>query len=148
MVSPRFWLVDVRNQIHTRARAGSQLSALIRTLSTFGRVAAEAMMNGILVVGSNRGALPEVIGDGGIPLEIPERITPSSRELITAEELVAWGDAITRLWDDQSLRQKMTRIAKVRSENWSVEQILADFELLVESLECSPNPDPSVMKDP
>ena len=45
---------------------------------SLGRVAVEAMANGIPVLASDRGALPETLGDAGFVLTIPERYTPSS----------------------------------------------------------------------
>jgi glycosyltransferase involved in cell wall biosynthesis len=48
-------------------------------MESFGRVAAEAMINGIPVIGSNRGALPEVIGDASLTLDIPAQYTPETR---------------------------------------------------------------------
>jgi len=38
---------------------------------SFGRVAAEAMMNGIPAIVTNRGGLPEVIGDAGLKITFP-----------------------------------------------------------------------------
>lgn len=38
---------------------------------SFGLVAAEAMLNGTPVLASNRGALPETVGEGGLLLDIP-----------------------------------------------------------------------------
>ena len=45
---------------------------------SFGLVAAEAMLNGIPVLASNRGALPETIGDAGFLFDIPARYTPET----------------------------------------------------------------------
>ena len=45
---------------------------------SLGRVAVEAMANGIPVLASDRGALPETLGDAGFVLTIPERYTASS----------------------------------------------------------------------
>ena len=66
----------------------------------FGRVAAESLINGIPVLVSNRGALPQTVGDGGLVLPIPHSITPDSRELPSEEEIRPWLDAICELWDD------------------------------------------------
>ena len=44
-----------------------------------GMVAMEAMLNGIPVLASRRGGLPEVVGDGGFLLDIPDRCTVESR---------------------------------------------------------------------
>ena len=45
---------------------------------SLGRVAVEAMANGIPVLASDRGALPETLGDAGFVLTIPERYTATS----------------------------------------------------------------------
>ena len=42
-------------------------------LESFGLVAAEAMLNGIPVLASNRGALPETLGGAGFLFDIPAR---------------------------------------------------------------------------
>ena len=67
---------------------------------TLGRVAVESLANGIPVVASDRGALPETLGDAGLCLPIPGRHTPESRTAPTAAELKPWCDEIERLWDD------------------------------------------------
>jgi glycosyltransferase involved in cell wall biosynthesis len=41
---------------------------------SFGRVAAKAMLNGIPVLASNRGALPETLSEAGFLFDIPERL--------------------------------------------------------------------------
>lgn len=86
---------------------------------SFGRVAAEAMMNGIPVIGSDRGSLPEVIGNGGVLLEIPERIRTETQLLPTEEEVEDWVSAIERLWDEASYSSSLSGRALERSENWS-----------------------------
>ena len=42
-------------------------------------VAVEAMINGIPVIGSDRGGIPEALGECGFVLPLPERLTPGSR---------------------------------------------------------------------
>ena len=41
-------------------------------------VAIEAMINGIPVIGSNRGGIPETLGGAGICLPLPDRLTPAT----------------------------------------------------------------------
>jgi len=65
----------------------------------FGRVAAESLINGIPVLVSNRGALPQTVDDGGVVLPLPDWITPESRELPSEAEVQPWLDAICDLWD-------------------------------------------------
>jgi hypothetical protein len=87
------------------------------------------MINGIPVLASDRGALPEVIGNrwsvsgeeeevignrlsviggepthsGGFLFHIPERYTPDTGLVPTVEELEPWVETIIRLWDDETL---------------------------------------------
>jgi glycosyltransferase involved in cell wall biosynthesis len=52
-----------------------------------GLVAVEAMINGIPVIASDRGALPETLSDAGIVPGLPSRLTPATRERPTAKEV-------------------------------------------------------------
>ncbi len=72
----------------------------------FGRVAAEAMVNGIPPIVSNRGALPDVVehagGRGGLVRDVPEWMTPQGTRLPDEAEIEPWFDAVCRLWDDHA----------------------------------------------
>jgi glycosyltransferase involved in cell wall biosynthesis len=80
----------------------------------FGRVAAEAMINGIPPLVGNRGALPHVIGGdfadggGGRVLPIPAWMTEKSTRMPGEAEVEPWFDAITSLWDDAALYRTMS----------------------------------------
>jgi glycosyltransferase involved in cell wall biosynthesis len=65
---------------------------------TWGRVASEAQFSGIPVVASNRGGLPEAVGDGGFVLgfDAPAEV---------------WADTIRRLWTDEALYQEKSAAA-------------------------------------
>ena len=54
---------------------------------SLGRVPIEAMANGIPVLASDRGALPETMGNAGFVFTIPERYTANSLEIPTAREV-------------------------------------------------------------
>ena len=75
----------------------------------FGRVAAEAMINGIPPLVSDRGALAAVVqGQGGRPdggrvLPIPEWMTQDSVRVPSEAEVEPWYDAVCELWDDAGL---------------------------------------------
>ena len=43
-------------------------------------VAIEAMINGIPVIGSDRGGIPETLGEAGFCLPLPERLTPATQD--------------------------------------------------------------------
>src|SRR5262249_29117910 len=61
---------------------------------SFGRVAAEALLNGIPVLASRRGALPEVLAHAGHLFDVPAEYTPASRQVPTAAEVAPWVDTI------------------------------------------------------
>jgi len=81
-------------------------------------VAVEAMVNGIPVVGSDRGGIPETLGDAGIVLPLPERITQATRMLPTAEEVAPWVEVVIRLWDDSEFYEEHRRKALVEAKRW------------------------------
>jgi glycosyltransferase involved in cell wall biosynthesis len=85
---------------------------------TFGRVAAEAMCNGIPVLASDRGALPETLSTSGVVLTLPDRLTPTSEILPTAEEVMPWVTSIIRLWDDTDFFEDLRDRAVRESMRW------------------------------
>lgn len=93
-------------------------------------VAIEAMINGVPVIGSDRGGIPEALGESGIVLPLPERLTPSTHLPPTGEEVVEWGDSIIRLWDDDSFYSWHESRALAESRRWSndyLDPLHADF---------------------
>ena len=95
----------------------------------FGRVAAEAMINGIPPLVGNRGALPDVIGGDfasggcGRVLPIPAWMTNTSTDLPTEQEVGPWYEAIVELWDDADLYASMAaRARRMASERYSEER--------------------------
>lgn len=89
----------------------------------FGRVAAEAMINGIPPLVSERGSLPHVIGgdyaDGGCGrvLPIPEWMTFRTTRLPSEEEIAPWFDAVCALWDDRQLYDAMAARGRAMAEH-------------------------------
>ena len=70
----------------------------------FGRVAVEAMINGIPVIATNRGGLPEAIRDGGIKLALPPECYEKPYKNLPTEAglkpLIE--DIILRFYDDEA----------------------------------------------
>jgi glycosyltransferase involved in cell wall biosynthesis len=92
----------------------------------FGRVAAEAMINGIPPLVSDRGALPDVLGGdaaqggGGRVLPIPAWMQPDSTAVPAAHEIEPWFDAVCALWDDAALYQSLAaRARRIAEERYS-----------------------------
>ena len=94
---------------------------------SFGLVGAEAMLNGIPVLASNRGALPETIGDAGFLFDIPARLTPETRELPTVEEVEPWVETIIRLWDDPAAYDEAERVARERAKQWHPDRLASIY---------------------
>jgi glycosyltransferase involved in cell wall biosynthesis len=88
----------------------------------FGRVAAEAMINGIPPLVSDRGSLASVIGGdfsdggGGRVLPVPEWMTHATTRLPREDEIAPWYDAICALWDDPALYDAMAARARAIAE--------------------------------
>jgi glycosyltransferase involved in cell wall biosynthesis len=76
-----------------------------------GRVVAEALVNGIPPIVSNRGGLAEVANGGGFVAPIPPEITPKTAAPVVAEIVEPWVDLILRLTDDDAFYQEASRRA-------------------------------------
>ncbi|MHB9049793.1 MAG: glycosyltransferase, partial [Pirellulales bacterium] len=83
----------------------------------------EAMINGIPVLGSTRGGIPEMIGKGGFVFDIPAAYTPKTLAVPTAEEVEPWVETIIRLWDDEKLYAQASQNALEEAENWHLQRL-------------------------
>jgi glycosyltransferase involved in cell wall biosynthesis len=95
-------------------------------VEAFGRVAAEAMINGIPPIVSQRGGLPDTVGGdfatggGGRVLPVPDWMTVSDPRLPSEEEVRPWLDAVCELWDDQVLYGRVAARARdIAAERYS-----------------------------
>lgn len=95
----------------------------------FGRVAAEAMINGIPPLVSDRGSLPQVVGGdfstggGGRVLPIPEWLTFKSARVPSEAEVQPWFDAVCELWDDAALYERVASRARQIAEERYAERV-------------------------
>jgi hypothetical protein len=92
----------------------------------FGRVAAEAMINSIPAIVSDRGSLPDVVGGdfsaggGGRVLSMPAWLTETSTRLPSEDDVAPWFDAVCALWDDAALYDEVaTRAHAIAQERYS-----------------------------
>ena len=81
----------------------------------------EALANGIPVLASDRGALPETLGDAGFVFTIPERCAPSSTVVPTARSC-PWLAVIEQLWDDPEFEAKHRALARAEATRWDGER--------------------------
>ena len=98
---------------------------------SLGRVPIEAMANEIPVLASDRGALPETLGDAGFVFTIPERCTPSSGVVPTAQEVAPWVAVIERLWDDPAFEASHRERARLEARRWNGDALAERYEALL-----------------
>jgi len=101
---------------------------------SLGRVAVEAMANGIPMLASDRGALPETLGDAGFVFTLPERCTPHGGPVPTAREVAPWVATIERLWDDPAFEAAHQARARTAARRWDPEHLAPAYLELFESL--------------
>lgn len=85
--------------------AGAMVLVMPSFMEGFGIPALEAMTLGVPVIASNRGALPEVVGDAGLLFD------PLDPAALTA--------ALKRVVDDAGLRQAMSERGRLRAATYS-----------------------------
>lgn len=77
------------------------------------RVLAEAMLNGVPAIVTRRGGSPEMIGDGGIVLTLPELFhEPPYTRLLPPEALDAVIGIVTQIYDDEGGYDRMSAAAE------------------------------------
>jgi glycosyltransferase involved in cell wall biosynthesis len=101
---------------------------------TFGRVAAEGLANGLPVLASDRGALPETLGEAGFLFTVPPRCTPTGGVVPTAREVAPWVAAIERLWDDSAWAEEHRGLARAESRRWDNQRLAEEYERFFRSL--------------
>jgi glycosyltransferase involved in cell wall biosynthesis len=88
-----------------------------------GRVAAEALLNGIPPLVSDRGGLPEICQGAGFSLPIPAGITPRSLRPVEPEVVQPWIDLIARLEDDEDFYQRHSALARQAGQLYRPDQL-------------------------
>jgi glycosyltransferase involved in cell wall biosynthesis len=101
-------------------------------------VAIEAMINGIPVIGSDRGGIPETVGNGGILLPLPDRLTPLTKIVPEADEVEPWVETIIRLWDDQALYAERSALARKEAERWRPDRLRPFYAEFFRNVRCQP----------
>jgi glycosyltransferase involved in cell wall biosynthesis len=90
---------------------------------TFGLTAAEAMLNGIPVLASRVGALPEVLGEAARFFDIDEQVGTSSATDLAPAQYEPWIEAIERLWDDTELYRQASEKAREHAQQWTADRL-------------------------
>jgi hypothetical protein len=77
-----------------------------------------------------RGALPETLGEAGFVFTIPDRCTPGTGVVPTAQEVAPWVAVIERLWDDPLFEAEHRRRALAEARRWDSETLAKQYETL------------------
>jgi glycosyltransferase involved in cell wall biosynthesis len=101
---------------------------------SFGLVAAEAMLNGIPVLASDRGALPDTVAAAGFLFDIPAKYTPQTREVPSAEEVEPWVETVIRLWDDPAEYERRSLAAREHAQQWHPDRLAPIYREFFNSL--------------
>jgi glycosyltransferase involved in cell wall biosynthesis len=135
--------------------AATKLLLMPSLMENAALVAIEAMFNGIPVLASARGGLPETIGGsphpnplpegegtGGFLFDIPARYTPETRDVPTAEEVAPWAETIIRLWDDAAEYDRASRAALERAQAWHPDRLAPLYRNFFSRVSRRPEPPP------
>lgn len=89
-----------------------------------GRVASEAMMNGLPVIATNRGGIPELVGDSGVLVDFPEYCYEAPYTKLPPREILEnIATLIERFYDDESFyRSCSTRGRELAAESHDIEK--------------------------
>ncbi|RLA52767.1 MAG: glycosyl transferase family 1 [Gammaproteobacteria bacterium] len=102
------------------------------------RVIVEALLNGIPVIGSSSGGIPETIDNGGMIIDFPsEYFLPPYDKLFEAEILQIAIDLIVQLYDDEEFYDTSVKNAyRAHEENHNIEKNADELlQLLGEKLD-------------
>lgn len=122
---------DVR-QIYAQTRV-----MLVPSLAyeSWGRVASEAMLNGLPVLGHNVGGIPEAIGEGGIIIDPPAHCLEDNRCLLTPEETQPYIAALERLMTEDWSERVKQAVENVNKERLT-ERLIKILEPLYTGKKC------------
>ena len=92
-----------------------------------GRVAAEALLNGIPVIASDCGGLPETLRGGGFVLPLPADLTPTTIVPPLAHALEPWVDLIIQLMTDEAFYQRSAHRATQAGRAYGQHALIAAY---------------------
>jgi glycosyltransferase involved in cell wall biosynthesis len=101
-----------------------------------GRVAMEAMYNGIPSLVSDRGALPEIVANTDNVLALPSTLTLTYREAVKAEDAQPWVDKILSIFDDEDgYRRQSQQVKTFAQEHYHPNITLAGLQKVLKTLQ-------------
>ena len=92
------------------------------------------MANGIPVLASERGALPETLGDSGFVFTISDRYTQGGLAIPTPHEVAPWVATIERLWDEPQFEARHSALARAESKRWLPDRLTQCYHHVFEDV--------------
>lgn len=99
-----------------------------------GRVAIEATINGIPVLASRRGGLPEALAGSGFLLDLPDHIAPATRQIPSADDVAPWVITVERLWNGRAIYNAAQQECHLAARAWGSESLVDDFAAFLTAL--------------
>ncbi len=93
-------------------------------VEAFGRTVVEAQMNGVPVVASRRGGIPEALNGGGFLIELPERCARDYRFVPPAKEIQPWMDRLRDLVENEESYSQARERARSAADLFRPEKIV------------------------
>ena len=84
----------------------------------FGRIAAEALINGVPPIVSDRGGLPEAAAGGGFVLPLPDDYMPKSDGPVPPDAVRRWRDTVIPLMEDDAEHARASARALAAGERF------------------------------
>jgi glycosyltransferase involved in cell wall biosynthesis len=81
-----------------------------------GRLALEALVNGVPALVSERGGLPEMVGNAGTVLPLPATLTMDTRAPVPVADTDAWFDMLVRIADDDAFHHALSMRARSEAD--------------------------------
>jgi len=91
--------------------AGTRVLLAPSVWDAAGRVVAEAVVNGVPPIVSDRGGLAETANGGGFVVPIPAEVTVETAVPVSADSVESWVELILRLTDDDDFYEESSRRA-------------------------------------
>jgi glycosyltransferase involved in cell wall biosynthesis len=93
----------------------------------FGRVACEALLNGIPPLVSDRGGLPEAVNGAGFVLPLPPGYTIAAKRPLEPAAVRPWIEVVERLYDDEPFYQEQCARAREASKVYLPENLAPKY---------------------
>ncbi len=103
-----------------------------------GRIGAEAMANGVPILVSDRGGLPQTVRGGGFVLPLPPELTVDTPAPVSESVAAPWMSLVERLFDDESFYRQTSDACREAGRRFRPEAVAGEYLRFFDGLERSP----------